>query len=514
MQLRLPRDKNAPPRRKRAPIVSTADSPPCGICHKQLSHYTCPSCNLPYCSLACFKAPDHAACQERFAQQTLSEDLKGGPRADGQGEEGMLRMLREFEERQRELEELEQGDGEEEEDEEEDDTEEGRARRAEREELEKRLAGVDLDALSPDDLLALLSPQQQAAFQSTLSDPAQATKLVADQFEGDEPWWIVEEERKVLKELREGAKEAARKLRAEQGGDGGEVEEDGEESEEEEEDVRPPTLDPAVLPPMKKAPDGQQLAGAKLLYNVVAVVFAYSYTLRTFALTSFSSLPEKSTERIAAIQVLAQLLPFLVERSTDAVENLEGAVEYVVARENPSRFSPELVAMLLHDLASLLRPAPITAISPASSSSPLASHSLATALAALSDLYHLFAAALASSTPSASSASSASNGPTISRPLIARPSTTSPLDKKQKQQCTLAAAKLLFYAALLVADSKVADACKGVAELAETEAERREKEREMEDKARKRRKEGIGRREEREAVQADEPARPPKIVEL
>lgn len=31
MQLRLPRAKDAEPRRKRPPIVSTADSPPCGM---------------------------------------------------------------------------------------------------------------------------------------------------------------------------------------------------------------------------------------------------------------------------------------------------------------------------------------------------------------------------------------------------------------------------------------------------------------------------------------------------
>jgi hypothetical protein len=71
------------------------------------------------------------------------------------------------------------------------------------------------------------------------------------------------------------------------------------------------------------------------LLTFLYISFAYAFTLRTFALTSFSSLSAHSTERIAAIQVLAQLLPFLVERSSDAVENLDEAVEYVVARGNP-----------------------------------------------------------------------------------------------------------------------------------------------------------------------------------
>jgi hypothetical protein len=266
--------------------------------------------------------------------------------------------------------------------------------------------------------------------------------------------------------------------------------------------------------------------------------FAYAFTLRTFALTSFSSLSAQSTERIAAIQVLAQLLPFLVERSSNAVENLEEAVEYVVARENPrvrflssptlcdaadpsssQRFSPPLVAMLLQDLSSLLRPASITAISPTDASSPppslLSSHSLATALSALSDLYSLFMTALASS-PAPPKPSR--NGPVVSRPLISRPSTTQSLTKEQRMQCTLASAKVLFYASVLTADAGVATVCKGVAEQAEGEAERREREREAEEKALKRRKEGMSRKKEEEEVVLEEKqpvkVQGPKIVEL
>ncbi|GAA5825038.1 hypothetical protein JCM11251_006071 [Rhodosporidiobolus azoricus] len=505
MQLRLPRPKDAPARRKRAPIVSTSESLPCGICKKQLSRYTCPNCNLPYCSLSCFKAPEHQQCSEAFARGTLVAEVQGAPQEEREGEEGgqrkMLEMLRMFEEQQKELEEIQrngaqedEGEGEGEGDDGESDSEEGRKRREEREELEKRLEGVNLDTLSPEDLLSLLSPSQQAAFQSTLSDPNRVNKLVEEQFEGEEPWWIVEEERKVLKEMKEAAKEAERRAK-DQGGeeaDGQEVEEHDEEDEEDEV-VRPEMVDEARLPPLKVGPDGKALANPQLVFNVVAVLFAYSYTLRTFALTSFSSLPEKSTERIAAIQVLAQLLPFLVERSTSAFEDMDTAVEYVVAREDPNRFPPTLVAMLLQDLSSLLRPASISAVSPSTSS--LFAHSLSTALAALSDLYHLFTTALhtSASAPSHATSCSGGNGPTITRPLIARPSTTSPLTKQQKQQCTLAAAKIVFYIKLLVSDTAVTAACKGFAEQAENQAERREKEREEEEKAVQRRREGLKR---------------------
>lgn len=60
---------------------------------------------------------------------------------------------------------------------------------------------------------------------------------------------------------------------------------------------------------------------------------AYSYTLRTFALSSFASLPATSSERMPATQLVAQLVPFLVERSNTALNSLEDAVEYVASRQ-------------------------------------------------------------------------------------------------------------------------------------------------------------------------------------
>jgi hypothetical protein len=202
----------------------------------------------------------------------------------------MMEMLKEFEEQQRELEE-EEREQEREQEEDEDDSPEGLARREERETLEKKLAGVNLgafslftllfplsahlyppaDALSPEDLLALLSSSQQAAFQSTLQDPARVSQLVDEQFEGEEPWWIVEEERKMLKEMRDARRAAAEK-------EGVQLEEEEEEeSEDEEEEVRPKMVDEKRLPPLKKGPDGKALANPKLVFNVVAVLYAFSF---------------------------------------------------------------------------------------------------------------------------------------------------------------------------------------------------------------------------------------------
>lgn len=178
---------------------------------------------------------------------------------------------------------------------------------------------------------------------------------------------------RMLKDMRDTSKAAVREARTagKAGGDAGDEEEaeDSEEDEDEDEDpqVRPPVLHPEQLPPLKVGPDGKPLVSPKLLHNIAAVLsvsfppprplsrpsnrrltrprphanghrsFAYAFTLRTFSLSSFASLPAQSTERTTAIQVLAQLLPFLVERSTAAFEDLGEAVEAVVAQEDQVR---------------------------------------------------------------------------------------------------------------------------------------------------------------------------------
>lgn len=118
----------------------------CHSCQKQLSRYTCPKCNLPYCSLTCFRAPEHRACADSFDRTTLADDLNGDSDTATADKDQMLGMLKKFEEQQRELEQIqaqENGEGDEE-DEEVDASPEALQRKKDREELEKRLAGIDL----------------------------------------------------------------------------------------------------------------------------------------------------------------------------------------------------------------------------------------------------------------------------------------------------------------------------------------------------------------------------------
>jgi hypothetical protein len=47
----------------------------CYTCKKEYSKYTCPRCNLPSCSLACYKAHNEK-CTEKFYQESFMESLK------------------------------------------------------------------------------------------------------------------------------------------------------------------------------------------------------------------------------------------------------------------------------------------------------------------------------------------------------------------------------------------------------------------------------------------------------
>ncbi|GAA5907859.1 hypothetical protein JCM8208_001964 [Rhodotorula glutinis] len=523
MQLRMPKPKGQSKRSKRPPIVSTADAPPCGICEKQISRYTCPRCNLPYCSLACFRDPQHQACVDHFQRATLAQDLEGDPhhaQPSSADKNRMLDMLKKFEDQQRELEDMERQDELDNDDDEADQSPEAVARRKERQELEKRLEGVDLDAVPPEQLLSFLSPSQQAAFSATLLDPARLTKLVEDQFDGDDPWWVEEDELRVLKEMRETSRRAAREAggrvdgEGEGEGDGAGEDEEDEDEEDEDPQLRPPVLHPEQLPPLKVGPDGRPLVSPKLLHNIAAVLFAYAFTLRTFSLSSFASLPLESSERTTAIQVLAGLVPFLVERSTAAFDDLETAVEAVVQQEEQGMPSP-LVALLLQDVSALLCPTPVALIAP--SSSPLASHALSASLHALSDVHHLFAVALSSSSspraPQHATHQTGGAGPTITKPLIARPSTASPLSKQARAQCALGGAKALFYAAVLGAPqgagAGVVEACGALSrEAGELGGRMEREESEREGRVERAREE----RERREGQQEDEVRAPGKKV--
>ena len=47
-------------------LSSTNVKTPCAFCVEETSKYTCPRCNLCYCSTACYKSEKHLQCSENF----------------------------------------------------------------------------------------------------------------------------------------------------------------------------------------------------------------------------------------------------------------------------------------------------------------------------------------------------------------------------------------------------------------------------------------------------------------
>ncbi|KAM0750353.1 hypothetical protein T439DRAFT_356985 [Meredithblackwellia eburnea MCA 4105] len=309
-------------------VDNPAEQPICGICKTQQSRYTCPHCNLHYCSIACFRSQTHSSCSESFDRRGLTEEIRSAEDKTMEEKQAMMDMLKRFEEQSAEMDEDEDSD--------EDDLED-----EEREALEKKLEGLDLDSMSPEDVLALLSPTQRAAFEQTLSDPVKVTALVSAEFQNDSPWWSLSEEESQKLDVSV-SESGPRKI--------------------------PDMVDVSLLPPLKMGPDGQA-AGQQLLYNLVAILQALIY-------------------RTTSIDMLSQLVPFLMEKSTTVIQDSGGAIEYVLSREKLDTLTPELIQLILHDLETLLRPSPISVVDRGANA--LSSHPSHLTLRALSDLQQLF----------------------------------------------------------------------------------------------------------------------------
>lgn len=65
----------------------------CMMCQSEPSCYTCPRCNLHYCSLACYRSPDHSVCSESFYRESVLKELKDMGTTEREGRKKMQDML-------------------------------------------------------------------------------------------------------------------------------------------------------------------------------------------------------------------------------------------------------------------------------------------------------------------------------------------------------------------------------------------------------------------------------------
>uniref|UniRef100_A0A3B4AG79 HIT-type domain-containing protein n=1 Tax=Periophthalmus magnuspinnatus TaxID=409849 RepID=A0A3B4AG79_9GOBI len=200
----------------------------CLLCHCKPSLYTCPRCNVPYCSLSCYKSPEHSVCSEDFYKESVLNELKEMGTTEEEGKKKMREILlglrKKAENTEGDMESLLKKEGilPEQSEEETEDSEinvqaiELLSRLAELQETDEenlesedvqdenddmdladRLQGLDIDELSEEQLWGLLSKEEKKKFVGLIKHGA---------FNGLvtlwKPWWEEHEEKgRVLVEV-------------------------------------------------------------------------------------------------------------------------------------------------------------------------------------------------------------------------------------------------------------------------------------------------------------------------
>lgn len=188
-------------------------------------------------------------------------------------------------------------------------------------ELAARLEEVDLDAMPTDELWELLSPEQRARFMEAVNNPEgemAKTLLASEEVARDmrPPWW--------------------------------ETHAHGEPATSQDTTPLPVRIPTRMIKPL---PEEQ----VSLVYNYVAICLAYTYTVRHLALPSIAQVADD--DALEAKRLLRTLVPFLFDRRSRTIfAGLQEAVTDVWSRMNETIPSAPLFAVLLKDVAVLLKP--------------------------------------------------------------------------------------------------------------------------------------------------------------
>lgn len=316
----------------------------CGICRRQFFRYTCPGCNVSYCSLTCFRSEAHSQCSEAFYRKEIQTGIKTKSSKTHEEREKMLELLKRLEEQ------TQQEDNSLLCDQDESDSDSN--------DLVSRFAGVDIPSASYDELLRHMTKEEIDRFFNALRDPTSqlAQQLLSSeelQSVRREPWWEDSLEESPSGSVRYGSQPALMEV-------------------------------PCNL--VKR-----QASSPSLIYNVCAVLVAYVFATRHLSLSPLSSAENDAPDEAEARRIISQVAPFLVARQSQVLYlTLGSAVTDVWSRFDPGIVGAESLSVLLHDLSIMARPKLVVAAS-SDNNSTLSDHCSVTLLAALSDLSRLFA---------------------------------------------------------------------------------------------------------------------------
>ena len=55
--------------------------------------YSCPRCNAAYCSLACYRRPEHEGCYEQFYRECVRDEMALRSKEDAEGDPAVKRRM-------------------------------------------------------------------------------------------------------------------------------------------------------------------------------------------------------------------------------------------------------------------------------------------------------------------------------------------------------------------------------------------------------------------------------------
>ncbi|KAG1850705.1 hypothetical protein F4604DRAFT_1808446 [Suillus subluteus] len=315
----------------------------CGLCRRQFSRYTCPGCNVSYCTLTCFRSEAHSQCSEAFYRKEIQTSIETKSSKTHEEREKMLELLKRLEEQTQEedsslLRDQDESD-------------------SDSNDLVSRFAGVDISSASSDELLRLMTKEETDRFFNALRDPTSqlAQRLLSsEELESvrQEPWWEASLEGSPSGSVRYGSK---------------------------------PALMEVPLNLVER-----QASSPSLIYNICAVLVAYAFATRHLSISPLSSAENDAPDEAEARRIISQVVPFLVARQSQVLySTLSSAVTDVWSRFDPGTVGAGSLSVLLHDLSIIARPRLVVASS--SDNRSLNDHGSVTLLAALSDLSCLFA---------------------------------------------------------------------------------------------------------------------------
>ncbi|XP_005102391.2 zinc finger HIT domain-containing protein 2 [Aplysia californica] len=151
---------------------------PCKICLQVQAKYTCPRCNINYCSLTCYQSEKHCSCSEAFYKECVIDELKDFTSTTEDREKVLEMLAKDLEER----------------------TKEASAEDSD-EDLTERLEGLDLDR-DVSTVWSRLTAKEKEEFARMLQD-GRLARLI----EVWTPWWLIKANQTLVKEEREKRKE-------------------------------------------------------------------------------------------------------------------------------------------------------------------------------------------------------------------------------------------------------------------------------------------------------------------